>query len=109
MFSIENFYYILHQHLLKPLGIHDAMYFPFGSTNICNLMFGRYLPLGHRYGKLRLGSPLSYFFDQEPLNVNSVDDCPFTHFRAHCKLLANSEHSFLKQQILKENFYQDWY
>lgn len=111
MYSIENFYYILHQHLLKPLGLHDAMYSEFGSTKACDLVYGKYLPLEHRYGKPNLKILVCYFFDQEPINKKSVNECMFTqvHTLTHFKVLANSEHSLLKQQILKENFYQDWY
>lgn len=109
MFSIENFYYILHQHLLKPLGIHDAMYSQFGSTDLHDLVYGRYLPLGHRYGPPCLENHVSYFFDQEPINSLSVDNCMFTCVSTMFKVLANSEHSVCKQTILKENFYLDWY
>lgn len=109
MFSIENFYYILHQHLLKPLGIPDIMYSKFGSTNFADLVHGRYMPLPGRFSRPAIKTPICYFFDQEPVNKQSVYDCPFTHFFSEFKLLANSEHSLLKQQLLNENQYLDWY
>lgn len=111
MFSIENFYYILHQYLLRPLEIHDVMYHKFGSVDKCDLVSGRYFPIEQRYGRPYLRSSICYFFDQEPINTASVNDCSFTHVhsRAYFKALANSEHSHAKHQILKENLYQDWY
>ena len=109
MFSIENFYYILHQHLLKSLAVHDVMYGKFGSTSATDLEPGRYLPLPARVGRPLLKNSVCYFFDQEPVNQQSVYDCMFTHFFSEFKLLANSEHSLLKQQLLKENQYLDWY
>jgi hypothetical protein len=109
MFSIENFYYILHQHLLKPTGVHDVIYGKFGSTSAADLELGRYMPLTARVGRMLFKNPTCYFFDQEPVNERSVNDCPFTHFFGEFKLMANSEHSLLKKRMLKENQYQDWY
>jgi hypothetical protein len=109
MFSIENFYYILHQHLLKPLGVHDIMYSKFGATNASDIAYGRYMPLPGQYSRPFIKNSVCYFFDQEPVNKQSVYDCLFTHFFSEFKVLANSEHSQLKQQLLKENQYLDWY
>jgi len=109
MCSIENFYYVLHQHLLKPLGVHDVMYWQFGSVDAVDLGYGRYLPFRGRSNRPLLKSPICYFFDQEPINSKSVYDCTFTHFFSEFKVLANSEQSALKQHLLKENQYLDWY
>jgi hypothetical protein len=109
MFSIENFYYVLHQHLLKPLHIHDLIYDDFGSTAIANLNVGKYLPCQERYGRLTLEQRVCYFFDQEPINEFSINQCYYTYTRKSFKALANSEQSPLKHKIIKENQYQDWY
>jgi hypothetical protein len=109
MFSIENFYYILHQHLLKPLGIHDIIYTKFGSVNVSDLYSGKYLPLNPAHGRGAVKSPVCYFFDQEPINQTSINQCIFTHSYMTFKALANSEKSALKQKILKDSQYQDWY
>lgn len=111
MFSIENFYYILHQQLLKPLGIHDLIYTPFGSINHANLTYGRYMPLLDiaRYGKPIAMKPSCYFFDQEPINEKSIDECYVTYHSKSLKILASSEHSELKKQILNSSEYSDWY
>jgi hypothetical protein len=109
MFSIENFYYILHQHLLKPAGVHDVIYGKFGSTDVNDLRYGLYLPFRVSYGYPVLKHAVCYFFDQEPVNEQSMHDCTFTASLVHFKMLANSEHSELKKHMLKENQYQDWY
>jgi hypothetical protein len=85
------------------------MYGKFGSTNATDLAYGRYMPFPGWINRPLVKNPVCYFFDQEPVNKQSVYDCPFTHFFSEFKLLVNSEHSLLKQQLLKENQYLDWY
>jgi len=111
MLSIENFYYVLHKQLLKPLDIHDLVYKKFGSVDADYLIYGYYSDMYslYRYGGAKFKYPWCYFFDQEPLNVGSVNFCDLTVFDSNIKLLANSEQSLLKTQILKENNYLDWY
>ena len=109
MISIENFYYVLHQHLLKPLSIIDIMYWKFGSVNQIDLRYGTYLSCQDTYGCILQKIPVCYFFDQEPINEKSVHDCEVTHWARNFKLLTNSEKSNLKQRILKENNYLDGY
>jgi hypothetical protein len=108
MFSIENFYYVLHRHLLKPLSIQDFMYMIFGSVNSVHLR-PRYLQSPCVGGRFITRRALCYFFDQEPINEASVNDCMFTHSVGSFKALANSERSALKQKLIKENHYLDWY
>ena len=108
MFSIDNFYYILHQHLLKPLSLHDIVY-KFGSVSHTDLRIGHYSSVYNYYGQGAIKSPVCFFFDQEPLNEQSINDCPFTHKFGTFKALANSEQSVLKQKTLKEHCYHDWY
>jgi hypothetical protein len=109
MLSIENFYYVLHQHLLKPLRIHDLIYDDFGSTAMDNLNVGEYLPFSERYGRPCHDQLVCYFFDQEPINEFSINQLYNTHTRKSFKALANSEQSPLKHKIIKETQYQDWY
>lgn len=109
MFSIENFYYILHQHLLKPLNIHDVMYWKFGSLDLNHMAIGRYLPINDLHGTPYFRRPWCYFFDQEPLTLPNIDACIVSNVRKSFKVLANSEQSSLKAQILQELQYQDWY
>jgi hypothetical protein len=108
MFSIENFYYILHQHLLKPLKLHDILYHNFGCVGFDDQSVGMYLPIYEEDGLFK--HPICYFFDQEPINEKSVNETGHTHsFRNRFKALANSEHSALKKKILTETCYSDWY
>jgi hypothetical protein len=110
MITIENFYYALHKHLLEPLGIQDIMYCVFGSTSIEHLAMGRYMPSHIRYGLAKWKVPSCYYCDQEPLNetvVYQVDT--LASYWGVFKLLANSEHSELKDSILQNTKYHDWY
>jgi hypothetical protein len=109
MLSIENFYFALHQHLLNPTGIYDAMYHRFGSIDSRDLVLGRYLRVEHLYGMPGLRLPWCYYFDQEPLDASTVEQCPVSNVRKTFKMLANSEHSILKNHLLKEQNYYDWY
>jgi hypothetical protein len=109
MYSVENFYFILHQHLLKPLNIRDAIYQRFGSTDPNDLVLGKYLQIDHLHGPPLLRGPWCYFFDQEPLNYNVINRCVISNSRKSFKTLANSEHSVVKSKVLKENHYYDWY
>jgi hypothetical protein len=109
MYSIENFYFILHQHLLKPLNIRDALYYKFGSVDSTSLILGQYLRTNHLYGIPQLRGPWCYFFDQEPLNYKDYSECIISNSDKRFKTLANSEHSSLKQKLLKNDCYQDWY
>jgi hypothetical protein len=84
------------------------MYSEFGSVKHSDLR-PHYLLLDPWYGRASYRSPICYFFDQEPINENSVDSCILTHCSGTFKVLVNSEKSDLKQKILKENQYQDWY
>lgn len=109
MFSIENFYYILHQHLLKPLGLQDAMYMTFGSVNAADIHYGRYLKNNSTYGKILLAVDSCYYFDQEPVQAAAINDLAGWTTARHFKMLANSEISKLKKDLCREYQCQDWY
>jgi hypothetical protein len=109
MFSIENFYYILYQHLLEPLGIQDTMFETFGSTNPIDIRFGRYCKNTSRYGKILLGVNSCYYFDQEPVQTTAIYDLTKWSEIKHFKMLANSEISKLKKHLCREHQCQDWY
>lgn len=109
MFSIENFYYILYHQLLKPLGLKDGMFTRFGSSDFRDFCVSRYATSCFRYFSRLVKENFCFYFDQEPLHINSVDPLiPFTP-SVRCRILANSEISDLKNLICKENNYQDWY
>jgi hypothetical protein len=101
MFSLDNFYAILHEHLLKPVGLKGLYFFPFGSTS----------PDSRSYTQLDKPAfhPISnvLFYDQEPILEKLID--PIILLLNDDRILANSEHSELKRQYCKEQSWQDWY
>lgn len=109
MLSIENFYYVLYQHLLKPLALQDGMFMTFGSVDINNFCTSRYSTSMYRFGKRSAQENSCYYFDQEPIHSTSADDLAKLASPKFCQILANSEISSLKDSVRKENNYQDWY
>jgi hypothetical protein len=109
MFSIENFYYILHQHLLKPLNLQDAMFMKFGSVDPRDFCMGRYSTSQYRYGKRSSMENSCYYFDQEPIHAASADNLFIFSSSKLLQILANSEISNVKKTVCQELNYQDWY
>jgi len=109
MFSIENFYYILYQHLLKPLGLLEGMFTKFGSVLPTDFRMGRYSTSMYRFRKRASQENSCYYFDQEPIHAISVEHLTYCSSLKYFQLLANSEISALKSAVCKENNYQDWY
>jgi len=109
MFSIENFYYILHQNLLKPLNLQDAMFMKFGSVDPKDFCMGRYSTSQYRYGKRSSMENSCYYFDQEPIHAASVDNLFIFSSSKLLQILANSEISNVKKTVCQELNYQDWY
>ena len=109
MFSIENFYYILHQHLLKPLNLQDAMFQEFGSVDLKDFYIGRYSTSQYRYRKKSSIENTCYYFDQEPIHTDSVNNLTIFTSSKLLQLLANSEISHTKKYLCQEHNYQDWY
>ena len=109
MFSIENFYYILHQHLLKPLNLQDGMFMKFGSVDAKDFHLGRYATSQYRYRKRSSMENSCYYFDQEPIHAASVDNLFVFSSSKPLQILANSEISNIKKVACQELNYQDWY
>jgi len=109
MISVENFYWILDQNLLKHTGMTCFYYYPWGTQN--NL--SRYeFESGH--GTTNLNHVL-FGFDQEPIwnlslgvpyEKGFVGEWSILKF---CKILANSEISQLKTDICRSRHMLDWY
>lgn len=110
MISVNNFYWILYETLLKPVELDCWYYYPWGTTQ--NLSC-----LGEYKTQIIRGEHHALFhFDQEPLYSNNLgqDYDISRHGRASwsvrmCKLLANSEHSDIKREICHDRSMLDWY
>lgn len=109
MISIENFYYILYQHLLKPLNLQDTVYTKFGSVDPIDIYWGRYSNNTTLYGKIFSGVNSCYYFDQEPVQSIPIANLMELTTAKHFKMLANSEISQLKKHLCQEHQCQDWY
>ena len=109
MFSIENFYYILHGQLLKPLGLQDVMFTKFGSVRLEDLKFGYYSGNDFVFRRLATYKSSCYYFDQEPMYADSIANLKTFTSTKRFQALANSEISKEKTLLCKEYNYQDWY
>lgn len=113
MFSLDNFYYVLYQNFLQPYNMSDLWFYHFGSVHPDHLGSCIYS------GKISWETKrLTFFYDQEPLLMpeinaligvwghrNNIASCA-----SKCvKILANSEHSALKNSFLEEYDFVDWY
>ena len=116
MISLNNFYYVLYTHLLKPSKLIDLSFYPFGSTNVENLvtlLFNKNRSIEKVFA--RDSKKYLLFYDQEPLITGSVSrllEYLKTHYinGVSCRLiLANSEHSEFKNEICTTNHFIDFY
>jgi len=123
MFSLDRFYNILHNNLITPFPNGRSVYFyPFGTyDNQCVLdnkleshttSATSDFNIEHR----RQVFFHCYFFDQEPIydyTLPIVNKSILTKRQSggpnHIKILANSEHSQLKTDFVKNSNYYDWY
>lgn len=114
MFSLDKFYYILHKNLFEYKDVNSLYFYPFGSVDpeqISGLGFNNVFDdlSNNNFKKYTV-----WYYDQEPLYQHVVDACVARHeilkqSNHRQIILANSEHSELKNQICKENGYVDWY
>ena len=109
MFSIENFYYILYQHLLAPLELKDAMFMKFGSVDLKDFKWHRYATSQYLYHKRAIAENSCLYFDQEPINDTSNTNLIILSSHKPLQILANSEISAVKKSVCKDYNYQDWY
>lgn len=124
MFSLDRFYNILHNNLINQFENGRSVYFyPFGTYQNATFLSD----------KFNLTQPCisfkrthiwpadktffhCYFFDQEPIydyTLPIIDKSNLNHTsRAgpnRISILANTEHSTLKDSYIKENEFYDWY
>lgn len=84
MFSVNNFYNVLNNNLLRPLDINSFSFYPFGSLN-----------LNHEYTDSNNEKKLSViFWDQEPFSINDYQKMFGNNF-CNCtpkeRIIANSD------------------
>lgn len=113
MVSVENFYWLLHETLLKPSRLDCWYFYPFGSRDHISCA-----EFGPSVGRLEEHHAL-FQFDQEPIwDINDVySKSPHqlglsplvTSSVKLCRLLVNSEHSLIKHQACKKYNMLDWY
>jgi hypothetical protein len=108
MFSLDRFYYILHDNLISKLPDGESIWcYPFGTYD----GFHKIDSIPSSVSKTNFQC---YFFDQEPYYNFSLDiikpaiETGWRRMNRFC-ILANSEHSDLKQQFVKSNNLHDWY
>lgn len=99
--SVENFYLVLYEHLLKPLGWTCAYAYPFGTKDhLCHL----------RAPAQIIGPRVLFHHDQEPIYVGDEawirDNTPVDYLP---RLLANSEQSLIKEHICQSFGLSEWY
>jgi hypothetical protein len=124
MFSLEFFYKIISKNLLEPLEIENYYFDPFGSTNSDDLK--------KLFDKNKFYDNYTLFYDQEPIYSSAFEQLSFFHlhqpissdswfrYLAQARgqitfgqhdfyILANSEKSVEKRDIIKSYKLYDWY
>jgi hypothetical protein len=122
MFSLNRFYNILHNNLIKPFNNGRSIYFsPFGTYQNINVLTDKFDVAQPPYGPEKDWPSESeflhcYFFDQEPIYTstdiiirNSVLNQTFVAKPTRINILANSEISSTKNTIINKYGFQDWY
>ena len=111
MFSLDNFYYVLHANFLQPFRMVDAWFSTFNFDSFDDLIIDYY----SKKDPTKCNS-MVIFYDQEPLIPAIFNDIMY-HPRTFSSLarantrriLANSEISDLKTQVCRELGLYDWY
>ncbi len=106
MISVENFYWVLFENLLRPTGLDSWYYFPFGTKD--NLSRNEFKDLRCRYDY----NHVFFHFEQEPIwndRLGLYDLDGKTWSNEFARILANSEQSLVKDQLCKSRNFIDWY
>lgn len=115
MYSLDEFYSILHHNLIEPARLTHLGFRPYGSTDIKDIStFASDARTVHRSMHYKLGNYV-LFYDQEPF-LTSGNEEMFNKYFFHVfktskslNILANSEHSSCKDEFIKDNMLYDWY
>ncbi|CAB5214829.1 hypothetical protein UFOVP190_281 [uncultured Caudovirales phage] len=126
MFSLDNFYNIIHSNLIGPIGGQSNYFTPFGTYQhhmvldrtfqITDITEQFQIKNSWNVPNLTTGFHHCYFFDQEPFYTNTRDIAlnsilTWEQFSGpeHVKILANSEHSELISKFAKDKGFYNWY
>lgn len=103
MISVENFYWMLYENLLRPVDLGIRYCYPFGTTDSV-VKFEYENCLNNRYE-----ANVFFHFDQEPIYDSDhpvfIDDAN----RKFARVLANSEISGIKKNLCQRHQFLDWY
>ena len=106
MISIENFYWVLFENLLRPTGLDCWYYYPWGTKqNISSSEF-------KKFESLNDSNHVLFHFDQEPLwseHLGMYDSFSEAWSTKLLRILANSERSDFKKNLCRSRGFMDWY
>ena len=88
------------------MGLDCWYYYPWGTRHNLSRTGEFQAP-----STVRLVEPHALFHDQEPLDITTLGGYDFWGFWTNksCRLLANSEHGTIKNQVIREREMLDWY
>jgi len=106
MFSIENFYWVLYENLLKPSGVNGWFYYPFGTMQHllkCDPILAS-----------KKQNHVLFYYDQEPIHSEDLgsgydSNQVSAYSRKILRILANSERSEIKNRLCQDRAMLDWY
>src|SRR5210317_1222104 len=113
MISLNNLYYVLYTRLFKPCNMEVMFFYPFGSTDILDLKCSSEF-LSPETTKWN-GMNFCLMYNEEPIledRIRQVQHWGFWWFanKDHrLKIIANSEHSRLKNKLCKDLGLYDFY
>ncbi len=108
MLSVENFYWVIHETLLRPSDIGCRYFYPFGTLDHLSV---------HEYDQADLflskGSRYVLFYDQEPFYNETLpvldQSMEYDNWFKSLRILANSEISDIKKEFCRSRGMLDWY
>lgn len=119
MFSLDRFYNILHNNLISQFtNGRSVYYYPFGTYQQQNILQDHTDCVINKFNSQKFEKTWfhSYFFDQEPIysyTLPIIKQSKLMHERytgpRRINILANSEKSNFKREIVKSENLYDWY
>lgn len=115
MYSLDEFYSILHNNLIEPARLTHLGFRPYGSTDTRDIVTLSSDP--HSVNRSMHFKLANYvlFYDQEPFLTSGNDEAFNRYFfnvfktSKSMNILANSEKSIEKDLFVKDNMLYDWY